>query len=122
MLEQDTNLKNRSYSYALTIVEFTDSLDWKTLSLQVIAKQLMRCGTSIGANVREAQAASSTKDFINFYYYALKSANETSFWLNLLLDSKKVTREKVEPLIKESDELSRMIAAAIITLKSKIQA
>src|SRR3990167_9597320 len=98
MPEQDTNLKNRSYSYALKIITFTDSLDWKTLSLQVIAKQLMRCGTSIGANIREAQSASSTKDFINFYY-ALKSANETSFWLNLLLDSKKVNREKVEPII-----------------------
>ena len=121
MQEQDTNLKNRSYSFALKIIDFTDGLDWKSPSLQVMAKQLMRSGTSIGANIKEAQSASSTKDFINFYYYALKSANETVFWLNLLLDSKKASEDKIKDLIREANELCNMTAAAIMTLKSKVQ-
>ena len=120
MNNPDTNLKNRSYSFSLEILLFVDNLDQKSLSIQVTGKQLLRCGTSIGANVSEAQAASSSKDFINFYHYALKSAHETKFWLKLLIDSNKAPKEKAEKLLQEVNELAKMIASAIMTSKAKI--
>lgn len=81
--------------------------------------QLLRAGSSIGANIIEAQAASSKKDFINFYHYALKSANETKFWLCLVRDSKKVEAKSIEPILKETIELANILAASLITLKNK---
>lgn len=61
-----TELKHRAYLYALGVIRFMDSLDKKDFVVQVIAKQLLRSATSIGANIIEAQAGSSRKDFVNF--------------------------------------------------------
>ena len=80
-LKPKTNLKQRAYLYALDIIKFIDSLDKKDFSVQVITKQLLRSATSIGANIIEAQSGSTKRDFTNFFSYALKSANETKFWL-----------------------------------------
>jgi four helix bundle protein len=106
----------RLYEYALEIIHFTDSLQ-KDMSSRVIANQLVRSGTSVTANVMEAQAASSRKDYINFYTHALKSANESKLWISLLRDSKKCGVEQAEKLINETGELSKILAASIITLK-----
>ena len=110
-------LKHRSYQFALDIIKFLDTLDKKDYSVQVISKQLLRSATSIGANIIEAQAGSSKKDFANFYNYALKSANETKFWLGLLYDSGKAG--STDSLMKEAVELSNMLAASVLTLKEK---
>jgi len=80
---------------------------------------LLRSATSIGANIIEAQAASSRKDFKNFLNHALKSANETKFCLALLRDSGKKSKEDMELLLKEAKELSNILASSIITLKNK---
>jgi four helix bundle protein len=85
----------------------------------VIGDQLLRSATSIGANVIEAKSASSKKDYINFFTYALKSANETKFWLGLLRDSGKAQRETADRLLKEVTELSNILATSILTLKGK---
>jgi len=77
-----TDIKERSYLFALRIIKLIDSLPSDHAS-KIIADQLMRSATSIGANIVEAQAASSRRDFSNFPNYALKSANETKFWLGL---------------------------------------
>ena len=114
-----TDLKYRSYIYALDIMKLIDSLDRKDLSIEVISKQLIRSATSIGANIIEAQAGSTKKDFTNFFSYALKSANETKFWIGLLRDSKKVGKDKADRLLNEVVELSNMLASSIITLKGK---
>ncbi|KAF0121585.1 MAG: hypothetical protein FD151_1162 [bacterium] len=82
--------------------------------------QLLRSATSIGANIIEAQAASSRKDFRNFLNHALKSANETKFWLGLLRDSGKKTGEEINPLMKEAKELANILASSILTLKGKV--
>lgn len=84
-----------------------------------MAKQLLRSATSIGANVIEAQAASSRKDFTNFFSYALKSANETKFWLCLLEDSAKIPRAAITPLLDEATQLANILASSIMTLKGK---
>lgn len=113
-----TDLKKRAYIYALKIIKFIDSLS-KDVSSQTLAKQLLRSATSIGANIVEAQAGRTKRDFTNFFTHALKSANETKFWLGLLRDSGKAEKDKIEPLLKEATELSNILASSILTLKGK---
>lgn len=112
------NLKDRTYKFALLAIKFISKLPNKRL-YWIIGDQLLRSATSIGANIIEAKGASSKKDFINFYSYSLKSANETIYWLSLLRDAKTLKTDYFEILIKEAEELAKMIAASIITMKSK---
>lgn len=112
-------LIRRAYRYGLTIIRFIDTLDKRDFSVQTIVKQLLRSATSIGANIIEAQAASSKRDFVNFLNHALKSANESKFWLGLLRDSDKAPSSVVNPLLKETDELARILGSSISTLKGK---
>ena len=118
-LKYKTNLKNRAYLYALEIIKFIDILDKRDFSVQIIVKQLLRSATSIGANIIEAQAGSTKRDFTNFFNYALKSANESKFWLGLLRDSKKANEEKVNKLLKETNEIANILGSSILTLKGK---
>jgi len=113
------DLKKRAYLYALDIIKFIDSLPKNDFSAQVIAKQLIRSATSIGANIIEAQAGSTKKDFTNFFSYALKSANESKFWLGLLRDSGKADKNKINDLIQETAEMANILASSILTLKGK---
>ncbi len=113
------DLKYRAYRFSLHSIAFIDSLNKKDFIVEIMAKQLMRSATSIGANIIEAQAGSSKKDFTNFFSYALKSANETKFWLCLFRDSGKAVKENVSPLLQEATELANMLASSIITLKGK---
>jgi len=114
-----TDLKKRAYFYALDIIKFIDTLDRKDFSIQVIIKQLLRSATSIGANIIEAQAGSTKKDFTNFFSYALKSANESKFWLGLLRDSKKADKEETNKLLQETTELANILGSSILTLRGK---
>lgn len=111
-------LKKRAYTYALDIIRFIDSLDKKDFSVEIISKQLLRSATSIGANIIEAQAGSSRKDFINFFAHALKSANESCFWLGLLRDSRGNIVE-VGRLLQETIEIAKILGSSILTLKGK---
>ena len=77
------DLKERTYNYALDVIQFLESLPKNYIS-QTLGRQLLRSATSIGANIIEAQASSSKKDFVNFYHHSLKSANESKFWFGLL--------------------------------------
>ena len=74
---------------------------------------------SIGANYVEAQASSSKKDFINFFHYSLKSANESKFWLAILRDSGKGNQKEVEVLLKELIEIANILGSSLLTLKGK---
>jgi len=103
----------------LELIKAIDDLNQKDLSVQVIARQLLRSGTSIGANVVEAQAASYKKEFANFLNHALKSANESKFWLALLRDSGKAEREVVDRLLSETKELANILGSSILTLRGK---
>lgn len=113
------DVKRRAYYYALNIIDFLETLEKKDFVVQIIAKQLLRSATSIGANIIEAQAGSTKKDFTNFFSYALKSANESKFWLCLLRDSKKANRDKVNTLLQETIELANILGASILTLRGK---
>jgi four helix bundle protein len=112
------DLKKRAYIYTLDVIKFLEGLS-KDYITQTIGRQLLRSATSIGANIVEAQAASSKKDFANFYGYSLKSANETKFWLSLLKDSGKANNEKANPVLQETNELSNILASSILTIRGK---
>ena len=113
-----TELKYRAYKYSIAIIEFLDSLP-KDVSTTVITKQLLRSATSIGANVVEAKGASSKRDFTNFFNYALKSANESLYWLGLLRDAKKINDSRLEYLLNETKELANILGSSVLTLKGK---
>lgn len=118
--ETKSDIKKRTYQLALDIIAFVDKLDKKDLVIKILSQQLIRSGTSIGANIIEAQAGSSRKDFTNFYSYALKSANETMFWLSLIRDSRIVNEavnKMVSDLINEVEEISKILGASVIKLK-----
>jgi four helix bundle protein len=112
------DIKKRSYLYALKIIKLIESLPNNQTS-KIISNQLLRSATSIGANIIEAQASGTRKDFVNFLNYALKSANESKFWLGLLRDSNQANQEKVEPLLKETFEISNILGSSILTIRGK---
>jgi len=121
-IKSKINLKQRAYLYALDVIKFINDLDKKDFSVQLIVKQLLRSATSIGANIIEAQAGSTKKDFTNFFSYALKSANESKFWLGLLRDADKADENQVNKLLQETAELANILGSSILTLKGKRKA
>ena len=113
-----SDLKVRCYKFSLCLIVFVDSFP-KERSCWIIADQLLRSGTSIGANLVEATASSSRLEFKKFHEIALKSANETKYWLGLLRDSKKVASSEANKLLSEVTEIANMIASGIIRLKGR---
>lgn len=110
--------RRRVYQFALDVITFVEELQIGQAS-RIIGDQLLRSATSIGANVVEAKGAASRKDYTNFFVYALKSANETKFWLGLLRDSGKAERDATDRLMDEVSEIANILATSIITLKGK---
>ena len=110
--------KKRLYDFALKLIKFLDGLPKDSVS-KTLGNQLLRSGTSIVANYVEGQAASSKKDFTNFFNISLKSANESKLWLALLRDSKRAKREEVIWFLNERNEIANIFASSILTLKGK---
>lgn len=113
-----SDLRERCYKFSLAIINLTDSLPNKR-SAWIITDQLIRSATSIGANLIEARASSSRLEFKKFYEIALKSANETKYWLCLLRDANLCTAEVVNKLLSEAVEIANMLAGGVIKLKNK---
>ncbi|HAL45764.1 MAG: hypothetical protein A2Y12_14635 [Planctomycetes bacterium GWF2_42_9] len=113
-----TELKYRAYQYSVKTIEFIDALP-NDASTSILAKELLRSATSIGANIIEAKGASSKRDFTNFFTIALKSANESLYWLCLLRDAKKLKSQSLANLLNETKELANILGSSILTLKGK---
>jgi four helix bundle protein len=111
-------LRERCYSFSVSIIKYLQTIPEKRINY-VLSNQLLRSATSIGANIIEAKSSSSRKDFIKFYDIALKSANETEYWLGLLRDALDIDGKDLQYLIKETEEISRMLAASLLTMKNK---
>src|SRR3989344_4944792 len=101
-------LKKRMLDYSVDVTNSVDGLP-RNLSSQILARQLLRSATSIGANFIEAQGASSTKDFTNFLSISLKSANETLYWLSIFRKSHKGNQVLLEKLQKEAFEFANIL-------------
>jgi len=108
----------RIYKYMLETVKFVDSLPKDTVC-RIIGGQLLRSGTSTGANYFEAKSSSSKREYINYFQISLKSANESKIWLRLLKDSKKCSGEKLDWLIDETNQIGKILASSILTMKGK---
>ncbi len=119
-VKTQNNLKYRAYHFSIMMIDFLEVLP-KDYIYQTIGRQVLRSATSIGANIIEAQAGRTKKDFINFYHIALKSANETKYWLFILKEKLKQSNLKtdVEILLKEAIEISNMLGASLLTMKNK---
>src|SRR3990170_1317917 len=111
-------LKYRAYRFSIRVIKFIGNLP-NQRTYWIISDQLLRSATSIGANIIEAQSASSKRDFIKFYEIALKSANETKYWLGLLRDATESDKETVNALLDEAKELANLLGASLLTLKNK---
>ena len=113
------DIKERTFRFALEVVCFCQTLDGKPGTPKTLGQQLLRSGTSIGANVEEAQAGQSRADFISKYSIALKEARETIYWLRLLDGSGYSIDGQCQALQKEVDEISRIIGAIIVSAKKR---
>jgi len=114
--EKPYNIKKRCYQFSLMIINFIKVTEYERIYFSLF-DQLLRCGTSIGANLVEGGSGSTKKDVINFYHIALKSANETKYWLCLLRDGFINDKDKNKSMIKEADEISKIIASSLIKIK-----
>jgi four helix bundle protein len=99
-----TDLKVRTKQFALRVIRVYAALP-KYGVVEVLGKQLLRSGTSVGAHYREAQRAKSSADFVSKIEGALQELDESQYWLELLIESEMLPSEKLAPLITECDEL-----------------
>jgi four helix bundle protein len=113
-------LRDKSYAFAVQIVRLVQILQ-SAKNEFVLSNQILRSGTSIGANVREAQFGQSPRDFINKMSIALKEANESLYWLNLLRDTAFIDHKTSQEYIATCDELISMLVATIKTMKLKLK-
>jgi four helix bundle protein len=111
-------LKDKSYQFAIRIVKLSQYLTSIKKEF-VISKQTLRSGTAIGALIREAEFAQSNSDYIHKFSIALKEANETGYWLDLLKDTDFIDVTLYDGLCCESKELVAMLVSTIKTLKNK---
>jgi four helix bundle protein len=114
---KDNIIVQKSYAFALEIIKLYKLLvDKKEF---VLSKQILRSGTSIGANIHEAVASESKKDFVHKLGIAVKEARETSYWLNLLKDSNYITNDEFNKLNNSCDEIVRILNSIILTTKER---
>ncbi len=111
------NIKHRAYYFSRDIVLFIEGQKFEKIHFSIF-DQLLRSATSIGANLVEGIGGASRNDFIKFYVIALKSANETKYWLTLIKDTMDVDLLVLRNFIKEADEISKIIATIIINTKN----
>jgi len=114
-------ITDRTLAFAIRIVKVCRALDKDPGVGRTLSKQLIRSGTSIGANVEEAQSAQSTADFISKLEIALKEARETRYWLRLLVASEVMTETSLLPLKQENEELIKILVAIILKKKQNSQ-
>jgi four helix bundle protein len=116
MSEKD--LKKRTKSFALRIIRLVETLP-NTQTGRVIGNQLLRSGTSVGANYRSACRARSPADFISKMGIVEEEADESLYWMELLIEDEIVKQEKLESLMKEADEIIAITVSSIKTARKR---
>lgn len=114
MTARSNIVKDRSYQFALDIIRFVNDLPRNTAGY-ALGKQIIRSGTSVGANIEEAIGASSKKDFIYKMTVAKKEARETLYWLRLIADSQLTNNFNTKHLTDSANELIRILTAIVKT-------
>ena len=114
----DSILRIKSKQFAIDIIETCRELRKSKIEYP-LTDQLLRSGTSIGANIHEAQFAQGTKDFISKFEIALKECNECDYWLDILLSTKSIDADKCRKLLFDCDEIRKMLISSVTTMKNK---
>lgn len=109
---KENDIGERSFRFGVRIVKMVSVLS-KNISSDAIGKQVVRSGTSIGANIAEAQGAVSKKEFIYHMNIAKKEARETMFWLRMLVESELVKSEKLEDLMEENNQVIAILVSIV---------
>jgi four helix bundle protein len=117
-ISKSENFKRKLYQFVLRLIRFIEQLP-NSMVTKIMGNQLLRSGTSILGNYIEGKSASSKKDYINFFNHSLKSANESKVWLAILRDLNYGNKGEIEWLLTELDEISRIFASSLLTLKGK---
>ncbi len=116
-MQKSNPVRDKSYAFALHVVVFCKNLVERKEF--VLSKQLLRSGTSIGANIEEALQAQSRKDFISKLSIALKEVHETHYWLRLLRDSRAASEQEMQVLFDEIKEIIYILTAILKSTKEK---
>jgi four helix bundle protein len=112
------DLRVRTKDFALRVIRLCSTLP-KSGPPDVIGRQLVRCGTSVGAQYREAHRARSIAEFISKLESAIQELDETVYWIELLVDAKIIAGERLQLLLDEANELMAMLVASVRTAKAK---
>ena len=110
------NLKSRTKQFALQVIKFCESLP-KDETSKILGRQLLRSGTSVGANYRAVCRAKSTADFISKFGTVLEEADESAYWMELLIDAGKAGTQSTAALLREADELVAISVSSINTVR-----
>ena len=119
MVSNENTAKYKSKKFAIKIINCYKLLIYNK-NEYILSKQLLRSGTSIGANLAESECAISENDFLNKVYIALKECNETLYWLELLNDTEYLDSIQFNDLYNDCNEIKRMLSASTKTLKEKL--
>lgn len=117
---KDSDLRTRAKEFALQIFRICDTLDTKNWR-GVLVNQVVKSATSIGANLHEANYASSKADFINKLHIALKECCETEYWIEMLVGSNTISEKEATELLQESGAIRRMLVKSITTAKQNTE-
>ena len=113
------DLRTRTSDFALRIIKLYVSLP-KSTEAQVIGKQVLRSGTSVGAHYREGYRAKSDADIVNKFETALQELDETDYWLDLVVKADIVSAKKLESLVKETNELLAIFTTIVTKIKKRM--
>jgi four helix bundle protein len=113
---KESILLTKSFSFALRVIKLSRYLQ-KEHKEYILSKQIMRSGTSVGALITEAQYAQSKADFLHKLTIALKEANETKYWLQLLVESNYIDTKMYESIEPQAEELLKLLIASTKTVK-----
>jgi four helix bundle protein len=117
MSSSPIDITDRTFDFAVRIVKLCQALSGKSAVNRPLFNQLIRSGTSVGANVEEAQAAQSKADFVHKMEVALKELRETRYWLRLLVATELMAEEQLGALIGEAEELVRILSKIVVNTK-----
>lgn len=112
-------IPERTFQFSRNILQAIPSI-FKTFDSQILGRQLIRSATSVGANVIEAQHSSTKPQFLQYYHIALRSSRETEYWLRLIISERSRPDNQLTVLLSESQEISRILAASILRMKSSL--
>jgi four helix bundle protein len=118
-MKDDNVIQKKSYAFAIKVVRIYQYLMEEKKEF-VLSKQLLRSGTSIGANTEEAIGGQSDKDFFTKFNIVYKEARETHYWLRLMRDTDVLSKEKAELLLTDCEEILKIVGSIIKTLKLKL--